>query len=153
MAPGWSLGYLSYCFSVGKMWARWAVQEAMGEKLAQLTRRESHPDFHWGLPEGQAFPGFWARQACEEVALYYLWGQRKGAVGTHWGTVQQSRGGSSWWQVEPGFLGLNPGSSQTSYVNLGQLFNLSRPQFLLVKWGVDNTLIGSLWGFKRVNIC
>ena len=48
-------------------------------------------------------------------------------------------------EVEPGFLGLNPGSPQTSGVNLGQLFNLSRPQFLLlVKWRVGNTLRGSL---------
>lgn len=75
---------------------------------------------------------------------FYCWGQRKGAVGATEGQ-SSSLWGSPWWQVEPGFLGLNPGSSQTSGVNLGQLFNLTRPQFLLlVKLRVDNTLIGSL---------
>lgn len=78
LAEVWVTWVTVFLSSTGKMWARWAVQEATGEKLAQLTPRESHPDFRWGLPEGQALPGFWARQACEKVALLSLGTEERG---------------------------------------------------------------------------
>ena len=151
--PGWSVGYLSYCFSffnqknVGKHPRKPGVG---GEVCSAIPQENLSLAVVW-LPPG-------AQASTRLLSKAGVWaGGITMAVDTHCGTVQQSLGEAVWWDIEPGFLDLDPGSSQTCSVNTVQLFNLTSlflplikntvqlfnltSLFLpLIKWRVDNTL-------------